>query len=216
MPTPKVIDDLGHKSAGFSYSNITQKEGSGDADFDQALARTLLNLSDMFEILPGFAFRVSPGMNAYATTRREVGNRADGSVVFGIPMFREIMKRPENPEIGIAAICAHEFAHILQFKRGIRPKLVGADGHVKRLELHADYLAGYFAGRRKLEKASFPAAVFAATQYSFGDNAYGSPDHHGTEQERGAAVVAGFKAAYRSKYSVSEAIESGIQYVMTI
>lgn len=200
--------------SGFAYKEGGGKLGSGDPDFDQALAATLVRLSDMFDVLPGFGFAEASGFNAFATTEKKIGARQDGSVVFGLPLLRGILQRPENPHVGIASVCAHEFAHIAQYKRGLRSRLVGDDGRVKHLELHADFLTGYFAGRRKLETPHFPAAIFASTLYSFGDNAYGAPQHHGTEEERGTAVVAGFKTAFDKRESFENAIEIGIGYVM--
>jgi hypothetical protein len=188
--------------------------GSGNGDFDRALAVTLLNLSNTFSVLPGFAFSEKVVMNAFASANTAMG-RADGSVVFGRSLFREIMTRRENPELGVAAICAHEFGHIVQYKHGLQQSLI-VNGRVKRLELHADFLAGYFAGKRKLEMPGFPAAIFAATQYSFGDNQYGDPAHHGTSKERGDAVVYGFQSAYQSKQPFETALQTGIQYVQQI
>jgi hypothetical protein len=40
---------------------------------------------------------------------------------------------------------------------------------VKRLELHADHLAGYYAGFLKLKKPTYPTAVLATQKYSSGD-----------------------------------------------
>jgi hypothetical protein len=37
---------------------------------------------------------------------------------------------------------------------------------VRRVELHADFLAGYFAGIRKRSRESYPAEVFAAMLHS--------------------------------------------------
>ncbi|AWN35683.1 metalloprotease [Methylobacterium radiodurans] len=186
---------------------------SGDKGFDRALAKTLVRLSDLFEVLPGFAFQELDEENAYATSHDKFGNRDDGTVIFGRSLYKSIMNRPENPHICVAAVCAHEFAHILQFKTGIRQRLVGPDNRVKKLELHADFLAGYFAGIRKKESRDFPAAAFASMQHSIGDNSFGSVQHHGTAEERGAAVVAGFSSAFHMRQTLSEAIEAGISYV---
>ena len=71
-------------------------------------------------------------------------------------------------------------SHIAQYKHGVYERLVGQDRRV-----HADFLAGYFAGRRKLETSDFPAAVFAVTQSNLGDQDFGSPDHH----EKGVQYV---------------------------
>jgi hypothetical protein len=209
---------LGNNPTSFSFNINTDeiRNGSGNKDFDRALAHTLAKLSDWFTVLPGFAFYDDGNSpNALASPSRRLG-RADGSVVFGKAMLSELMARKEHPETCVAAVCAHEFGHITQYKHGLRTRLVGSNGRVKRLELHADFLAGYFAGRRKLERADFPAAVFATTQHSYGSKDFGDADHHGTPDERGNAVVAGFDSAYRARLPLGQAIERGIDYVMRI
>src|SRR6516162_2632992 len=145
---------LGSEQIWLSYNSV--ETGSGDRDFDRALAQSLQFLSDRFFVLPGFAFFNEPGQpNAFASRTRKLG-RSDGDVLFGRKLFRTIMSRRERPEIGIVSVCAHEFGHIAQYKYDIYPRLVGSDQHVKRLELHADFLSGYFAGLRKRERPDFP------------------------------------------------------------
>lgn len=68
----------------------------------------------------------------------------------------------------------------------------------------------------KLRKPDFPAAVFALTQYTFGDKDYGDPRHHGTPQQRGEAVVAGFRAAFYDRLTFAAALEKGVIYVHSI
>lgn len=186
---------------------------SGDRDFDRALAQTLSKCADLLRVLPGFAFfDDSASPNAYATPRVRL-QRADGTVIFGKTLLRELLRKPEAPDACVASVCAHEFAHILQFKTGLYQHLTQGQRTVKRLELHADYLAGYFAGTRKKERQSFPAAVFAMTQYMYGDTGVNNPQHHGTYEERGAAVVRGFEASYRQHLGLNDAIQQGINYV---
>jgi hypothetical protein len=80
---------------------------------------------------------------------------------------------------------------------------------MKRFELHADYLAGYYAGVRKLKKPAYPAAVFATQTHFVGDLNVNNPLHHGTPDERAAAIVRGFEVAYREKLGLSEAVWNG-------
>jgi predicted metalloprotease len=68
-----------------------------------------------------------------------------------------------------------------------------------RAEQFADYMAGYYAGRRKLDDSDFPAVIFAHTT-----SLYGGGDH-GTADQRGNAVQEGFLCAY---YRKSEAIDA--------
>lgn len=187
---------------------------SGDQNFDLALAQTLAKISEKFGVLPGFAYYDdSGGMNAYATPRIRVNN-ADGTVLMGINFFRRFRKIPDSPEVAIAGVCSHEYGHIVQFKYGLIPIVDAGQPTVKRSELQADYFAGYFAGLRKRERPSYPAAVVALAQHDVGDTLYTKPDHHGTPQERGAAVVRGFEAAFRENKGLSDAIQESTSYVL--
>jgi hypothetical protein len=204
---------LGSEQVWLSYSSV--ETGSGDRDFDRALAETLAFLSDRFFVLPGFAFFSEPGSpNAFASSTRRMG-RSDGDVLFGRQLFRKIMSRREHPEIGIVSVCAHEFGHIAQYKYGVYNRLVGSNRRIKRLELHADFLSGYFAGIRRLQHPHYPAATFALTQFGLGDYS-DNIEHHGTPDERGAAVVAGYRAGYDERLKFGFALESGIRYVNQI
>lgn len=186
---------------------------SGDRDFDRALANSLARCADLLNVLPGFAFYDDhEGLNAYATSRVRM-KRADGTVLMGQRLLARLMRQPEAPDACVAAVCAHEFGHILQYKMGLSERLKAGQPTVKRSELHADFFAGYFAGMRKRERASFPAEVFAKTQFTFGDNMVKSPGHHGTPAERAAAVVRGFETSYRDKLALGDAVDTSLRYV---
>jgi predicted metalloprotease len=137
-------------------------------------------------------------------------------VIFGRNLLNRLLKLREAPDVAVAAVVAHEFGHIAQFKNNLkRPLLIGQDS-VKRLELHADFLAGYFAGRRKLDRPDFPAAVFATTQYAAGDYRPERVSHHGTPEERANAIVKGFEVAFRDRRSPGEALQIGVKYAQTL
>lgn len=189
---------------------------SGDKDFDFALAHTLSAMSETLQALPGFCyFDDSEGMNAYATNRVKL-NRGDGTVLFGQRLLRRLMGQREHPDVSVAAVCAHEFGHILQYKRGLTQIVGAGQPTVKRVELQADFFAGYFAGVRKLARPQYPAAVYALTQYNFGDNMVNSPKHHGRPDERAAAIVQGFEAGFRQRRTLDQAIGISINYVQRL
>jgi hypothetical protein len=189
---------------------------SGDREFDYALAQTLSRIADTFQVLPGFAyFDDFEAPQAYAIPIARL-KRADGTVLFGQRLLKVTLAQPDNPDVGVAAICAHEFAHILQFKLNLTKKLREGQTTVKRSELHADYLAGYYAGTWKLKKPDYPAAVVAATVFDHGDRKVNNPKHHGTPDERAAAVVRGFEVAYRERHNLAQAVQIGINYVSTL
>jgi hypothetical protein len=189
---------------------------SGDRDFDFALAQTLAKISDAFGVLPGFAYYDDyDSRNAYATSRTRL-NRADGTVLIGIYLQQQLRAGKDHPEIAVAAVCSHEFGHILQYRHNLVTRVNAGQPTVKRSELQADYFAGYYAGLRKKERPTYPAAVVAVTQGNYGDTNFNSPTHHGTEEERGNAVVRGFEAAFREGNSLAQAIEESTNYVLTL
>jgi hypothetical protein len=209
MPADRAAGALrGARRLAFKKDDMANT--SGDKDFDRALAHTLAFISDKFDVLPGFAFlQDGNSPNAYATTSQALG-RSDGSVLFGLKLLSETLASKEHPDAQVAAICAHEFGHIVQFKTGVIDRLEKGFATGKRVELHADYLAGYYAGLRRRERRDFPAAVIALAQYNLGDDAINHPDHHGTQAERGAAVVEGYKASFERGEGFKDAFEKGI------
>src|SRR5438477_4667496 len=136
---------------------------SGNRDLDYALAQTLSRLTDIFGVLPGFAyFDDFAGPNAFATQRQYL-SRSDGTVLFGRRMLDKCLAVREAPDAVISGICAHEFGHIVQFKLGLIQRLTAGQTTAKRKELNADFFAGYFAGVRKLQSPDFPAAAYATS-----------------------------------------------------
>jgi len=200
----------------FATGNEPMISKSGDPDFDLALAHTLAKISDEFSVLPGFAYYDDfDGENAFAVPTVRLQN-ADGTVLFGQRYLKRLLASPESPDVAVAAVCAHEFGHILQYKRDLVRRVNEGQRTVKRVELQADFFAGFFAGLRKREREDFPAAVFALTQFNAGDSYVGDAQHHGTNEERGAAISKGFEASYRQHLTLSDAIEASVAYVTRI
>jgi hypothetical protein len=129
---------------------------TGNREFDYALAQTLSRLTDLFGVLPGFAYYDDyDGENAYATEARRMA-RVDGTVLYGKRYFLTGMSQAEHPDVVITATCAHEFGHIAQFKHRLIGRLNAGQQTVKRSELHADFLAGYFCRLAQAAKTRLP------------------------------------------------------------
>jgi len=189
---------------------------SGNRDFDFATAQSLSRMSEVFKVLPSFRyFKFGNSDNAFATPIK-IDQGRDGSILFGRDLLFKLMAKEEGPETAFAAVLAHEYGHILQFKLGINNILQQQAKNVRASELHADFLSGYFAGIRKLEMPDFKAAIFAVNQYSVGDYEASSNEHHGTPEERARSVVMGFKTAYNEKLPLMDAVLFGAKYVLSI
>ncbi len=185
---------------------------STDREFDYALAQTLSGLTDAFDVLPGFAYYDDRAAeNAYATAARRMGH-ADGTVLFGRRFLHTLLSQPADADVSIAAICAHEFGHIAQFKYGLVDSLLSGARTIKRAELHADFLAGYYAGLRKRQKPDYPVAMFAAGLSNL-KSSNAAALAHGSTRERASAIAVGFHTSYRDRRSFAEAVQIGLDHV---
>lgn len=194
----------------FTSGNERIEPRSGDPGLDRALARSLASISRLFDVLPGFTYYHEDekrGPNALASPDMML-DRTDGTVMFGLKLLKKLLNRPARPDASIIAVCAHEFGHIVSFKNGMMRDFNPTQTQPFRGEQFADYMAGYFAGTRKLEHPDFPAVAFAVTQSEFGGVT------HGTGEQRGNAVQQGFLDAFQNKLQAPEAIQAGYQYSM--
>ena len=184
---------------------------SGVEGLEAALIQTLDALSSMFGVLPGFAYFHEAGEpNASATSFDLLKGRPDGTVLLGLKLLKQLLALPEHPDASVVAVCAHEFAHIVSYSNGYISQLTPTDQSSPfRAEQFADYLAGYFAGRRKLERPDFPAAVFATTTSMYGG------ETHGSSKQRGAAVQEGFLCAFLRKLEPQAAIQRALQFALS-
>lgn len=138
--------------------------------------------------------------------------KPNGDVYLGQPLVNQLMARsgPAFAFQAIGFIMAHEYSHQFQFlmlgKRG-QPVESGP-----KLELQADLLGGYWVGMRLKEQQHSSlfgeieavAAIARKMAYDLGDFAVNSPQHHGTPQQRYAAVAAGLTAGFASKFGAPD------------
>lgn len=205
---------LRQTTGGFMFSGPSDtiiKPDSGDKDLDYALAIALQNLRALFDVKPSFGFfddQFYPEGNALATDRKLMSQTAGGTIIFGHKLLKELMKR-SDPGAAVLAVCAHEFGHIVSYELKIFDQLVPDKSMPLRGEQYADYLAGFFAGTRKLIRRTFPAIDFLRT---LGSMAGG---HHGTKEQREQAVYKGFQNAYDDKMPISKGVFEGLEWAKT-
>lgn len=188
---------------------------SGDKRLDQALGLALVRLTQVFGERPGFAFYDdSSSPNAYATSDTRVLGTW-GTVMFGRSMFRSLLNENHDEGIVVIATIAHEVSHIVQFHHNLQPSLMAGQRTVKRVELHADYLAGFYLGTRKRDNPSITLLASGALFRDLGDDDTRDRDHHGTPGERIASAERGFKIGI-SGGSLQSAIGEGMRYALTL
>ena len=184
---------------------------SGDLRFDHLLGIMLVDLSKHFAVRPSFnLFDDGNSPNAFA----QQGNNPNdhGIVLLGENMLNHAM-RQEN-DLFIMGICAHEFGHIVQYRSGYYEQLARGNRTKKLTELHADFLSGYYIGIRNSNYSSRELYSLGQTWETLGDSAYTSHEHHGTPDERLAAIEAGFRFAHeRPEFNINGANEVGARYL---
>ena len=96
-------------------------------------------------------------------------------------------------DFAVAYVLAHEYAHNLQQELGVFDNDVGATA--RPFELQADCLAGTWAHSVYEEGLLEPGDLEEATNAALavGDFDVGNAQHHGTPQERRAALLAGYE-----------------------
>lgn len=211
IPEQKV-DSFFKRSTGamlFGADSRFQRH-SGLPGLDYALAQSLGMIATTFMVHPAFAFyHDGAGRENARATARPLLQNADGTVLFGLDLLRELLARPDHGDAAVVAVCAHEFGHIVSYKNGDILQLAPDPARPFRAEQYADFMSGYFAGYRKLRRPDFPAVVFATTCRSFGGG------DHGTGIQRGEAVQAGFLAAYRQRLDPSDGIAAAMHFAMS-
>ena len=125
------------------------------------------------------------------------------------------MERYQDQGLAVMAVAAHEFGHIAQFRSGVDGRLLRNQRTVKRVELHADFLSGYFLGVRKRQQPSISVWAAGHTLYRIGDYEFHNPSHHGTPDERVAAAETGFGFGYDERVEFGQAFSQGVEHILT-
>lgn len=190
---------------------------TGNFEVDLQLNRAIKTAADILGVNPTFTFfdpdrlrgeNELKGMNAFAWPVGILPGTV-GLVGFGIMRFRSELYAYDDTGTTVMCIIAHEFGHCIQFERNYWSDVKGL-----RCEINADFLAGYYLGRRKL---SVPKLEFSRATELFerlGRPGNGDPNRdHGNSQERVQAARAGFEAGFDKRMTLNEAINAGWDYI---
>lgn len=190
----------------------TMVRSSGNPDLDKSFDRALQRLAETFEVWPKVGFYDDGDAPNAMAMRYAVGTTHEFAVVFGRNYFTKMMQYDPSG-ITLLQTAAHEFAHVWVYQEGIFETIRGGQKTVKRVELHADFLAGYYLGVRKRDN---PQAKFWAAgmrRWQSGDTEFHNVHHHGQPDERLAAAEAGFRLGFLDGKTAKEAFAAATAYV---
>lgn len=172
--------------------------GTGNDMLDAQLIATHEEVCGAIGVDPAFGvMEDSRSPNALAIDDALAGTLRDGkrgTVLLGRDLTLQALADNHWGSDVVRAVLAHEAAHIRQFNSGLFDRLRRGQPNARLAELHADYLAGYHLG----QVATVRGVFYELARESFylrGDTAFQDPGHHGTPDERTAALTAGFEAA---------------------
>lgn len=201
---------------GLSVNGIQLLQTSGDVDLDRSINLELQHVANSLNVLPGFGFcDDSNAPNAFAVNETVIPN-TQGTVVFGKQLLTEELSSNEWGGLAIAGIMAHEFAHIYQYQSPFYNWLTQGQATDKHLELHADYLAGYYLSLKRLRTGEIDIKAFLDSLYLKGDTHFNSPTHHGTPTERAQVMLAGYKIGLTNNQNLQQVAEAGMNLVQTL
>lgn len=163
---------------------------SGDSNLDRILAAELITQSKFYGKRPAFMLYAGSDHNAFATTRTEMAG-TQGSILYNLEFLKSHLLSTEWGGAVVSGIIAHEFAHIFQFFTDYMTRLASLHKTVKFQELHADFLSGFYMGR-KHSASPIKLDDYFDKFYELGDYKFDSKDHHGTRAERYFAIKAGY------------------------
>ena len=168
----------------FTYYN--RSNTTGVRALDRLIAREKVRLRRLFRVRPYVFIYNDRGRPNAAATLQRVRRGTDGTVLFGRTLMVRELYRGRYASTAVAGIMAHEYAHIVQLRRGA--------GRVRTvfLELHADCMSGWYLQRSR--RGRLTIQPFARSLYQKGDYLYWSRAHHGTPRQRIRALIAGYKA----------------------
>ncbi|HNP84039.1 MAG TPA: hypothetical protein PKN47_21440 [Nitrospira sp.] len=184
------------------------RSSTGKKNLDRALISEMRNILQVMPVNPGIRIIDDlEGPNAFAIDRTLLrGTR--GTVLFGIKLITSELVA-KHGGYAVAGIAAHECAHVYQFFSNVGQQLV-QQRSAKRMELHADFLAGFYLGTDKTDEKKI--RVFARSLYGKGDFDFNNPAHHGTPDERVNAMMRGYELALSGR-SFEDASREGVNYV---
>jgi hypothetical protein len=187
-------------------------------DFENGLVIVLRQLSELLQLNASFGLYDDPvrSPNAVASLNSllpamDGSSAPDGTVALGRKLIDVHRTKTANLGASISAVSAHEYGHLLQYK-SVYGDLRKLTNRKVRIELHADFVCGYFAAHRRRVQPNYPAAIQAITQYRYGDAEY-IPVSHGTKDQRGDAVYAGFLLGRDGVVDPKVVAAKGFEYV---
>lgn len=199
-------ESLSREARGFRAAVATD----GTAEL-KARARAITRLCSSFSVSPDFDF-FNDGDNENAMALRPMEKYPKGKVLFGRSLYSRLMGQ-DPAGASVLAVLAHEFGHIALYASGQEQAVQAGRPTAKRVELHADFLAGYYLGLRKRENPQASLLKAGRLIWNLGDTDFDDEDHHGKPAERNRAAETGFRLGFEENATFTRAFVAATDYI---
>lgn len=158
--------------------------------FERKLGGVLADISRQFEVVPGFAFYDDEDSPNAIAIDKAVIQTTKGTVAFGRRLLREQLAI-DSQGISIAAISAHEFAHVFQYQSGFFDRIEREyPRHI--IELQADFLAGVYLRHFEQTRQNISLQGVGRAWEEMGETRFTKRSTHGTTEMRLDAIQEGY------------------------
>lgn len=183
---------------------------SGSPEIDRFIPEEIKELTSQFHVYPSFEFIDDEGAGEALTLRNSGGTQ--GSLVqLGTSLISQIRLTDVSAwRIAVLGIVAHEWAHAFQYASSFRERTY-------LWETHADYMAGWYLGKRIDSRGNRPdPAPFAEFLYRKGNlTGFFDKDHYGSPSQRKDAMLGGFHWSLNNvNKNVWDAANEGYAYII--
>jgi hypothetical protein len=178
------------------------------ASFDKALKSNVLGpLTHVFELTPP-DFRYYDDGNAPNAMASADDTGANTAVLVGQNLLQHMLAQGGG-DYAVMAVCAHEFGHLKQYQSAVQRR-IASELPCYCIELHADFLAGFFIRRFKASFSGADIQRIGRVWQSWPTTSC----THGSNVQRTEAIEAGFNfAGPQAQRSIGEAVEFGVKYL---
>lgn len=191
LAVAKALEAVG--VAAGSGQSVTLYATTGDTRVDRALGALLADIAGRFRIRPGFAIYDDTGAPNAVALPLTAFPGTSGTVLFGKTLMATGLGLADVDQLLVVSVCAHEFGHVLQNTTSFRGRLMSGQTTVRSLELHADFLAGFYLAIRGTAYRPRQLVDLGKSWERLGDSNYTNPQHHGAPLERIRAIEQGYR-----------------------
>ncbi|MBY5794989.1 hypothetical protein [Rhizobium leguminosarum] len=206
------FDSAASQKAAGDVKNGLYRETSGDAGRDRTISGMLFQSVRTYGLnraeLPTFRFIPATVAGDGFATGDVIGPGTKGLVALNLKLLNG---SDTMGLLGFQIIMAHEFAHIFQMRNQYIDRFRAAGAQTREIELHADYLAGWYMSQQG-EISTGLLEIVANTLFSRGDNNVDVREHHGTKVDRMSAVLKGYLSGTSTDVASAAAL-NGILYL---